>query len=117
MSCAQELDRLLDEHPDTKLPREAVLASASKLAEIVRQITGAYVTDLLERNAGPNGALHPLIEMQISHHLDAPISNHDSEENEEQVYRRWLAHREGSIDDSARERFTTRWKNRINQET
>jgi hypothetical protein len=117
MSCARELDRVLEEHPDSNVPREAVMTSASKLAEIVRQITGAYVTDLLERNAGPGGFLHPLIEMQISHHLDAPIRNHDTEENEEQVYRRWLAHREGSIDESTRERFATRWKNSINQAT
>ncbi|TQF69226.1 helix-turn-helix transcriptional regulator [Rhodococcus spelaei] len=81
------------------------------LNEAVSRITGVYVTGLLETNAGPGVPVPALIEFAFGHHLDEPAGD-DPTENQERLYRRWLAGRPIDVDADTESRFRRRWQAR-----
>lgn len=87
-----ELQQIVD--ADSEPKRADVAAVADDLKRFVSQITGLWITDFLERNAGPNRTVHPIIEFTFGEHLAIPVDP-DDPDAEEKLYRRWLAHREG----------------------
>ncbi|SEB29204.1 hypothetical protein SAMN04490239_0043 [Rhodococcus koreensis] len=84
--------------------------AADELASIIRKLSAAYATEVLERAGGPGRVLTPAVEMAYREHLSSSAQSADPEIAEEQLYRRWLAGKEQDLDEVTREAFVRRWQ-------
>ncbi|WP_024802749.1 hypothetical protein [Nocardia sp. BMG51109] len=84
----------------------AMRAAADRLHTAVQPLYARFVTQLLESNRRQGGALGPLMTV-LGPFLDRPLDPARDDE-EEGLYRRWLAGMRPDIDESTRTRFETR---------
>ncbi|MGV9411652.1 hypothetical protein ACWDOP_17205 [Nocardia sp. NPDC003693] len=85
----------------------AAQAAAHRLNAAIQPLYGRYVTQLLEANRRRGGALGPLVTI-LGPYLDRPVDPaHDNEE--EALYRRWLAGMRIDLDETTRRRFEARF--------
>ncbi|MEU7765071.1 XRE family transcriptional regulator [Nocardia sp. NPDC049190] len=83
----------------------AMRAASGRLDAAIQPLYARYVTQLLEANRRQGGALGPLVAV-LGPFLDRVIDQGDDEE--EALYRRWLAGLHLDLDKSMRQRFETR---------
>lgn len=84
----------------------AVQAAAERLNAAIQPLYARFVTQLLEANRRQGGALGPLVTI-LGPYLDRPID--PARDNEEEaLYRRWLAGMRVELDESTRQRFEVR---------
>ncbi|WP_431949230.1 hypothetical protein [Nocardia lijiangensis] len=84
----------------------AMQAAADRLNATIQPLYARYVTQLLEANRRQGGALGPLMTI-LGPFLDRPIDPARDDE-EDGLYRRWLAGMRLNIDESTRNRFEAR---------
>lgn len=84
--------------------------AADELASIIRKLSAAYATEVLERAGGPGRVLTPAVEMAYREHLSSSVQSADPDVAEEQLYRRWLAGKEQDLDEITRDAFHQRWQ-------
>lgn len=83
----------------------AMRAAAERLDAAIQPLYARYVTQLLEANRRQGGALGPLVAV-LGPFLDRVVDQCDDEE--EALYRRWLAGLHIDLDKSMKQRFETR---------
>lgn len=83
----------------------AMRAAAERLGAAVQPLYARYVTQLLEANRRQAGALGPLVAV-LGPFLDRVVDQGDDEE--EALYRRWLAGLHVELDKSTQRRFEAR---------
>jgi hypothetical protein len=103
------MQRIVD--ADSEPTRADVNIVAEQLKGFVSQITGMWVTEMLERNAGPGRSVHPIIDFAFGEHLAIPVAEDDLDA-EEKLYRRWLAHRGDGIGPDLQAKFQRRLRRR-----
>jgi hypothetical protein len=95
------------EHPDN-----AEIADISrKLASSVSAIAGEWVTETLERNAGPGREVSPMVEFAFAAHLAVPVSDADPDADEK-LYRRWLVGKNDGLSKKRAAAFEARFANK-----
>jgi hypothetical protein len=89
---------------------QAAEKAADELASIIRKLSAAYATEVLERAGGPGRVLTPAVEMAYREHLSGSVQSADPDEAQEQLYRRWLAGKEQVLDEATSDAFHQRWQ-------
>ncbi|ATL65374.1 hypothetical protein CRH09_03230 [Nocardia terpenica] len=97
--------------------------SAAEIAQRVEReiktagarLSAAYATDVLERAGGPDRELPNAIEVAYREFLTAPPPDATGAERDDQLYRRWLAHRATDLESTQLEYFTARWRAKLDQ--
>ncbi|WP_067471643.1 hypothetical protein [Nocardia amamiensis] len=100
VAAAAEINRLAQ----SEAP--AMQQAAEHLDAAVQPLYSRYITQLLEANHRQQGALGPLVAL-LGPFLDRPIDP-DQEDDEEPLYRRWLAGMCPDLDDATTMRFRAR---------
>ncbi|WP_330179093.1 hypothetical protein OHB26_21630 [Nocardia sp. NBC_01503] len=101
ITAAREIGDLAE----TETP--AMRSAAERLDAAIQPLYARYVTQLLEANRRRGGALGPLVTI-LGPYLDRPID--PARDNEEEaLYRRWLAGIRVDLDESTRQRFEARF--------
>ncbi|MFI9507179.1 XRE family transcriptional regulator [Nocardia sp. NPDC052566] len=107
LTTLSKLQLALDQTVDSSPLRAAAAATVAELNAFVSESTGAWLTELLERNAGGDQPVHPVIDLVFSSHLAGAV---DPTEHaaEDKLYRRWLAGHLPDVDASIDARFRKR---------
>jgi len=94
--------------------RDSAGRAKQELGVAVAGLFAAYATDVLERAGGPGRDLPGMIDVAFASALTAPPAATGTE-REDQLYRRWLAHRAADLDPDLPEKFTARWRAKMSQ--
>ncbi|MFD4440521.1 hypothetical protein ACFWPK_12170 [Nocardia sp. NPDC058519] len=92
--------------------QHAARAVKEQLGVAVGRLAAAQATEVLERAGGPGRELPRGIERLIGALLAAPPTATGGE-REDQQYRRWLAAKAVDLDSARVERFTRRWRSKL----
>ena len=83
----------------------------------LEKVTRVWLTEMLERHAGPNTPVPAYLEVGHSEQLNKPVSP-DDPDAEDKLYLRWLAHRyTGDLSEEMRTAFLRRYQRKISELT
>ena len=83
----------------------------------LEKVTRVWLTEMLERHAGPNIPVPEYLELGHGDQLDKPVSV-DDPDAEDKLYLRWLAGRDtGNLSEDLRSTFLRRYERKINELT
>lgn len=95
------------EHPDST----EIATISRNLSAVVSTISGEWVTETLERNAGPDRSVSPMIEFAFAAHLSVPVDL-DDPDADEKLYRRWLIGKDDQLTEERSAAFRARFARR-----
>ncbi|KAA0024148.1 helix-turn-helix domain-containing protein [Antrihabitans cavernicola] len=107
----------LDEADPGPISHEAFTDVRRQTGEAVSAVTGALVTDILERHSRTDAVTpltNDLIEFALRDYMALPVVA-DEPNREEKLYRRWLVGRAGDIEPSLRRKFRRRLDRKLHR--
>lgn len=102
------LHAALDVSPDNAL----LIQGVADIKKFVSALTGTWVTEILERNAGEGNDIPLIIQFAFSKHLEVPVDPADPEA-EEKLYRRWLIGKTEAVSGEMETGFRRRLKEKL----
>ena len=94
-----------------------VVAVLEQQKTVIEKVTRVWLTEMLERHAGPGLPVPEYLELGHGEQLNRPVSA-DDPDAEDKLYLRWLAHRDtGDVPDALQETFLRRYQRKVSELT